>query len=110
MITLQEFQTPKKLLIEMPHIMLDTGEVIDLELEVHSNMSEKEYLQYFRDWLSGKKMKSKRPGFEQSLSRKGVKDFVDYVINNTPYIREFTKKYYGRSTWKKLVSILMKYS
>jgi hypothetical protein len=96
--------------MEMPHLMLDTGEFIDLELEVHSNMTEREYLDYFRDWLSGRPMKSKNPGFTQRLTKQGVKDFVNYIINNTVVVREFTKKHYGNTTWRKLVKILLKHA
>jgi len=95
---------------EMPHLQLDTGNVIDLELEVHSKMKEKDYLQYFRDWLKGKEIESKMPGSTFSLSsRREKKEFAEYLLNS-PAIENFTRKYYSDTTWSKLEQLALKYT
>lgn len=48
------------LILEMPHILIN-DKVYDLELEVHSKMSEKEFVDYIKDWIDGKPIKSKTP-------------------------------------------------
>lgn len=104
-----DFELEESLLLELPHIMFDTGDAIDLELEVHSSMRPKEYVKYFKDWIAGKTIKSKNPGFEQHLSRRNQRDFADEVLNKTQVVKLFTIKHYGEKVWAQIVSILEKY-
>lgn len=98
------------LILEMPHIMFDTtGKAVDLELEVHSQMKPKEYVQYFKDWVTGKNIESKRPDFRQSISPKEQREFADYVLNQTLFVKQFTLKHYGERVWSRIVSMLEKY-
>lgn len=98
------------LILEMPHIMFDTtGKAIDLELEVHSHMKPKEYVQYFKDWIEGKKIASKRPDFKQSITPKEQREFADHILNQTQFVKQFTLKHYGKKVWGKIVSMLEKY-
>lgn len=100
----------KSLILEMPHIMFDTtGKAVDLELEVHTGMKPKEYVQYFKDWVEGKKIESKLPNFTQSISRKEQRDFADYILNQTEFVKMFTIKNYGAKVWERIVSLLEKY-
>lgn len=107
----KDFQSNKleHLVLEMPHIPLEHGQPIDLELEVHSNMNPDDYIQYFKDWLEGKKMPSKNPGYTQKLSRQARSEFADAILNQWNYTRLFTIKYYGERVWKEIERILKKY-
>lgn len=102
-------QTTEELLIEMPHIMFDNGDAIDLELEVHSAMRPKEYVRYFKDWIAGKTIKSKRPGFDQKLTRSHQREFAKHLLYDTEFVKLFTIKHYGEKIWAQIVAILEKF-
>lgn len=104
-----EVQLEEQLLLELPHIMFDNGEVLDLELEVHSSMRPKEYVKYFKDWIAGKTIQSKNPGFDQHLSRRNQREFAKEVLHNTQIVKLFTLKHYGEKVWAQIVRILEKY-
>lgn len=104
-----QYKLHEQLVMEMPHIMFNNGDVLDLELEVHSSMRPKEYVKYFKDWIAGKTIRSKNPGFEQHLSRKNQRDFAREVLNKTEVVKLFTIKHYGENVWAQIVRILEKF-
>ncbi len=99
MLTFNEF-TNDNLILEMPHIMLNGGnEIVDLELEVHANMAKKDFIQYIDDWVSGKPIQSKTPGFTMKVNANSVKEFIKKVLTQ-PYLKNFTLLHYDEATWE----------
>lgn len=103
MLTFEEFIN-ETLIIEMPHIMLG-DKVVDLELEVHAKMKPEEFVQYINDWISGKPIQSKTPGFSMQINANSVKEFVKKVLGQ-PYLKNFTVMHYGDSVWKSIEDLL----
>lgn len=98
-----------EVLTEMPHIMFDSGHAVDLELEVHSDMRPKEYINYYVDWLEGNTISSKHPNHSYKLiGKREKKEFAEHILNS-PHIKMFTEKHYGPKIWKKLVAKVKKY-
>jgi len=103
MLTFEEFIN-ETLILEMPHIMLG-DKVVDLELEVHSKMKPKEFIQYIDDWVNGKPIQSKTPGFSMQVNANSVKEFAKKVLGQ-PYLKNFTVMHYGDSVWKSIEELL----
>lgn len=91
-------------MIEMPHIALG-DKVVDLELEVKSKLSKKELIQYFKDWISGKPMKSKTPGFIQKLDKENIPLFIKELLKK-PFLKNFVEFHYDPDTWNELEKML----
>lgn len=106
----KDFQTskPDKLILEMPHIPLEHGDPIDLELEVHSHMNPDDYIDYFKKFLQGEKVKTKT-GAVQQLPKSARKEFADALLNQWDYTRLFTLKHYGDNVWKEIEKMLRKF-
>ena len=103
MLTFNEF-IQESLILEMPHIMLG-DKVVDLELEVHSKMTPKDFIQYIDDWVNGKPIQSKTPGFKMQVNMNSVKEFAKKVLAQ-PYLKNFTVMHYGDSVWKSIEELL----
>lgn len=105
MLTFKQF-LDESLILEMPHISLDGGsKVVDLELEVHSKMKPEEFVQYINDWVSGKPIQSKTPGFSMKINADSVKEFAKKVLGQ-PYLKNFTIMHYGDIVWKSIEELL----
>lgn len=105
----KEYQPTERMILEMPHIPLKGADAIDLELEVHSNMKPKEYIQYWKDLVKGKEIPSKNPGYTQKLPKRARSEFADAILNQWNYARLFTTKHYGEKVWSEIEKILKKY-
>ena len=103
MLTFEEF-IQESLILEMPHIQVD-GKFYDLELEVHSKMKPKDFIQYIDDWISGKPIQSKTPGFSMQINASSVKEFAKKVLAQS-YLKNFTVMYYGEETWASVEKLL----
>lgn len=98
---------PETLILEMPHILLDKGrKVVDLELEVHSSMKPIEFINYIKDWVSGKAIQSKNPELTMKLTSDVLKEFIEKILKDS-YFKNFTIKYYGKEIWEKLESFCL---
>ena len=94
------------LILEMPHIMLDGGKkVVDLELEVHAKMRPEDFVKDIEDWVDGKPIPSKTPGFSMQINTDSVKEFAKKVLGQ-PYLKNFTTMHYGEGVWDKVESVL----
>jgi|PlaIllAssembly_1097288.scaffolds.fasta_scaffold00001_109 hypothetical protein len=94
----------ESLILEMPHIMLG-DKVVDLELEVHAKMKPKDFVQYIDDWVNGKPIQSKTPGFSMKVNADSVKEFAKKVLSQ-PYLKNFTIMHYGEDTWASVENLL----
>ena len=103
MITFKEF-IQESILLEMPYIELG-DKVVDLELEVHSKMKPKEFVQYIDDWITGKPIQSKTPGFSMQINAHSVKEFVKKTLGQS-YLKNFTVMHYGEDTWATVENLL----
>lgn len=103
MLTFEEFIN-ETLILEMPHIMLG-DKVVDLELEVHSKMKPEEFVQYINDWVSGKPIQSKTPGFSMKINANSVREFAKKVLAQ-PYLKNFTMMHYGEDIWASVEKLL----
>jgi hypothetical protein len=92
---------------EMPHLVIGS-DYIDLELEVRSTLSDKEYIQFFKDLFSGKKIPSKVSGELIQVSKNNRKAFAKELLKNS-FISIFTKKYYS-DIHNELMNMLKFYS
>ena len=89
---------------EMPHLQVG-DKFYDLELEVHSKMTPKEFVRYIEDWVSGKPISSKKPGFTMQVNASSIKEFARKVLAQ-PYLKNFTIAYYGEETWQEVETVL----
>lgn len=109
--TFQEFllekTIPDTLLIEMPHILLG-DKAVDLELEIKSKLKKEQIIQYFRDWLDGKPIQSKNPGFVQRLSKENIPVFVKDLLRK-PFLKNFIEHHYDIDTWITIEDMLKSY-
>jgi len=103
MLTFKEF-IKESLLLEMPHIQV-SGKFYDLELEVHSKMTPEDFVQYIDDWINGKPIKSKTPGFSMQVNADSVKEFAKKVLGQA-YLKNFTMMYYGEDVWDSVEKLL----
>ena len=103
MLTFKEFLKEQSI-NEMPHLQID-GKFYDLELEVHSKMKPKEFIQYIDDWVNGKPIQSKTPGFSMQVNADSVKEFAKKVLGQ-PYLKNFTVLHYGDTVWKSIEELL----
>lgn len=88
----------------MPHIMIG-DKVVDLELEVHAKMKPEDFIQYIDDWVNGKPIQSKTPGFSMQVNANSIKEFAKKVLGQ-PYLKNFTVMHYGDSVWKSIEELL----
>lgn len=94
-------------ILEMPHIRLDNDtKVVDLELEVHSKLSEIEFISYIKDWIDGKPIQSKTPGFSMQVNASVVKEFAQKMLTNN-FFKNYVVFNYGQNTWKKLEKMFL---
>jgi hypothetical protein len=110
MFTFREFTESNRnetLILEMPHMVIGQ-DILDLELEVHSNMNPKEYIQYFKDLLDGKKVKSKDPGTHFQISTQNAPQAAREILDNN-IVMMFTDKNYGRKVKNQLQKLLKSY-
>lgn len=84
---------------------MDGNKFVDLELEVHAKMKPAEFIQYIQDWVEGKPIKSKTPGFSMQINANSVKEFVKKVLAQ-PYLKNFTVMHYGEDTWASVEKLL----
>ena len=98
----------KDYITEMPHLIVGS-DVIDLELEVRSNQSPKEFLQFFKDLFKGKRIPSKIPSQSIQLASSNRKAFALELLNNE-YLQMFTSNYYGSTITKQLNDLLYDYA
>lgn len=103
MLTFKEF-IKESLILEMPHIMLG-DKVVDLELEVHSKMKPKDFIQYIDDWVNGRPIQSKTPGFSMQINANSVKEFAKKVLGQS-YLKNFTTMHYGEDVWASVENLL----
>lgn len=103
MLTFEEFIN-ETLILEMPHIMIG-DKVVDLELEVHAKMKPEDFIQYIDDWVNGKPIQSKTPGFSMQVNANSIKEFAKKVLGQ-PYLKNFTVMHYGDSVWKSIEELL----
>lgn len=103
MLTFEEF-IKESLILEMPHIMLG-DKVVDLELEVHAKMTPEAFVKYIEDWVTGKPIQSKTPGFSMQVNANSIKEFAKKVLGQS-YLKNFTVMHYGDSVWKSIEELL----
>lgn len=103
MLTFKEF-IQESLVLEMPHLQIG-DKFYDLELEVHAKMKPKDFIQYIDDWVNGKPIQSKTPGFKMQVNMNSVKEFAKKVLGQ-PYLKNFTVMHYGDSVWKSIEELL----
>jgi hypothetical protein len=103
MLTFKKF-IKESLILEMPHIVLG-DKVVDLELEVHSKMKPKDFIQYIDDWVNGKPIQSKTPGFSMQVNANSIKEFAKKVLSQS-YLKNFTILHYGEDTWTSVENLL----
>lgn len=84
---------------------MDGNKVVDLELEIHAKMKPAEFIQYIQDWVEGKPIKSKTPGFTMQVNKDSVKEFVRKVLSQ-PFLKNFTEMHYNEDTWNQLEVML----
>ena len=84
---------------------MDGSEIVDLELEVHSKMKPDAFVQYISDWVTGKPIQSKTPGFSMKVNANSIKEFSKKVLAQ-PYLKNFTLLHYDESVWNKIETIL----
>lgn len=104
MVTFNEFLS-EELLLEMPHIDIGGGNVVDLELEFHSKMDPKLFLDYMKKWLNGEPIDHKNKGFNGEVNKSNVKEFATKALKND-FIKFFVIKHYGEPVWKSIQSLL----
>lgn len=104
MITFREF-IGESFLLEMPHIVLQNGKVVDLELEVHAKMKKDEFISYIQDWIDGKTFKSKY-NTTMRVPEDALAGFIEKLINGTPFFKSFVVKTYGDDVWNTVLRIL----
>lgn len=103
--TFEEFtRLNETIILEMPHILLG-DKVVDLELEVHAKMKPNEFVQYIKDWIDGKPIPSKTPGFSMQINAGSVKEFSRKVLSQ-PFLKNFVLAHYGEDTWDEVEGIL----
>lgn len=100
----KNFLKREVILIEMPHITLSSGKAVDIELEVHTEMTEKEFIKYIEDWLHGKRIKNK-VGVTMSVSPEYLKIFKEKLLKND-FFKNYVIKYYGNIFWMKVEKLL----
>lgn len=103
MLSFKEF-IQESLLLEMPHIQVG-DKFYDLELEVHSKMKPEEFVRYIDDWISGKPIQSKTPGFSMQINANSVREFATKVLKQ-PDLKNFTVMHYGTDTWASVEKLL----
>ena len=103
MLTFREFLKEQQI-NEMPHLQIG-DKFYDLELEVHSKMKPKDFVQYIDDWINGKPIQSKTRGFSMQINANSVKELAKKVLAQ-PYLENFTKMYYGNDTWESVEKLL----
>jgi hypothetical protein len=103
MLTFEEF-IEESLILEMPHLKIG-DQFFDLELEVHAKMKPKDFIQYIDDWVNGKPIQSKTPGFSMQVNANSVKEFAKKVLAQ-PYLKNFTAMHYGEDTWAAVEKLL----
>lgn len=81
------------------------NQVVDLELEVHAKMKPDEFVQYIQDWVDGKPIKSKTPGFSMKVNADSVKEFAKKVLSQ-PFLKNFTITHYDEATWVTIEKML----
>lgn len=91
----------------MPHFIVGS-DIIDLELEVKSNLTPAEFLSFFKNLFAGKNLHSKHKSEVISLSAANRKQFAQELLDNS-FLHLFTKKYYGSNTLTDLIKLLKKY-
>lgn len=94
-----------RFLLEMPHIAMSGAKAVDLELEVHGETSEQEFIEYIEQWLDGKIIHSKIRGFNMQINKNDMKDFAEKILNNR-FFRLFVLKHYNESVWNKIEKII----
>lgn len=95
-------------LIEMPHIDTD-DELVDLELEIYSNMNRKDYLDHFVKLLKGERIPSKNSGTVFQIDPSHAKQVAKELLNNQ-YLFLFTEKHYGKKIKRQLEKLLKSYA
>jgi hypothetical protein len=94
-----------RFLLEMPHIAMSGAKVVDLELEVHGETTEQEFIDYIEQWLNGEIIQSKVRGFKMQIRKSDIKDFSDKILNNR-FFRLFVIKHFDESVWNKIVKMI----
>lgn len=95
----------ERFLFEMPHIALSGSKAVDLELEVHKEMSEQEFVEYIEQWLDGKIIHSKNRNFDMQINKNDMKDFAEKILNNR-FFRLFVIKRFDESAWNKIEKMI----
>ena len=93
-------------LIEMPHLRLGGDRAVDLELEVHSNMEPDDYVDYIKDWVYGRPIKSKTPKLIMQVEPEFIEPLIEKLLANE-FFKGFTRKYYGLATWERIQEMLL---
>lgn len=87
-------KTFSQFLLEMPHMILPSGKVIDLELETLTKKSPEEFLGHVSNLLSGQAMKT-RYGHEYRLDHPDdVAHVQDQMRNDPNVILNFAKRFH----------------
>lgn len=103
MISFKKFIT-ETLILEMPHIMVG-GKAVDLELEVHAKMNPIDFVKYIEDWVDGKSIQSKIPGFSMKVNANSINEFIKKILGN-PFLKNFTVMHYSDGIWNELETML----
>jgi hypothetical protein len=82
----------------MPHIQLDSGQTVDLELEVHSKMKPDDFVNYIKDWADSKPVTSRNRSIPFKIDPKSVPDFAK-AVRSSEWFKMFTKRFYGQEIW-----------
>jgi len=98
-------KSPKSVLIEMPHIELDNGQTVDLELEVHSKMKPEDFVGYIKDWANGQPITSRNRSTPFKVNAKFESSFAK-TIRSSSWFQLFTKKFYGQEVWNEIDTFL----
>lgn len=98
----------KEYITEMPHLIVGS-DVIDLELEVRSNLTPKAFLQFFKDLFAGKSIPSKHQSELIQVNRANSAALAQDLLSNS-FLQLFTKKHYGSKTLTDLNTLLRQYA